>query len=111
MSYLAKEGFPVDMMEPVCISTPEEARKLGYLPAKKDKEKAEKLSVKYKKRDPGIPNSWPFKAQLMREQEAQRDLQREAHATAKENRIRERQLARQFELVAVKVAQAEPFVA
>ena len=57
MSYLAKEGFPVDMMEPVCISTPEEARKLGYLPGKKDKEKAEKLSVKYKKRD---PNCDPF---------------------------------------------------
>ena len=53
LSYLGSQGFPTDMMETVCISTPEEARKLGYLPKKKDQEEAEKLYASYKKRDPG----------------------------------------------------------
>ena len=53
LSYLESQGFPTDMMETVCISTPEEARKLGYLPKKKDQEEAEKLYASYKKRDPG----------------------------------------------------------
>jgi len=52
VSFLKSEGFPTDMMETICISTPEEARKLGYLPNKKDQEEAEKVYARYKKRDP-----------------------------------------------------------
>ena len=42
---------------------------------------------KYKKRDPGIPNSWPFKAQLlMQQQQAREDLV--AYVISKEQRDR-----------------------
>ena len=52
---------------------------------------------KYKKRDPGIPNSWPFKQQLIMQQEAAREAQRQADVASREAKIRERQLARQAE--------------
>ena len=48
-----------------------------------------------KKKDPGIPNSWPFKMQLLQEAEARRATEKEAHAAAREARIRDRKLARQ----------------
>eukprot|EP00962_Isochrysis_galbana_P035410 scaffold12132_cov103-Isochrysis_galbana.AAC.8 len=47
-----------------------------------------------KKKDPGIPNSWPFKAQLIEEQRAQREAQVLAMADAREAKKRERAAAR-----------------
>ena len=52
---------------------------------------------KYARRDPGIPNSWPFKQQLLLEQEAQKEAQKAAMAAAREARQREKALARQSE--------------
>ena len=53
--------------------------------------------AKYKKRDPGIPNSWPFKQQLLMQQEARKEAEKEAHAAARAHKLRERQMARQAE--------------
>eukprot|EP00965_Chrysotila_dentata_P079330 2615762-Pleurochrysis_carterae.AAC.3 len=43
-----------------------------------------------KKRDPGIPNTWPFKQQLLLEQEQQREAEVAARTEAREARKRER---------------------
>ena len=40
------------------------------MPPRRDQKRNPK---KFRKRDPGIPNSWPFKQQLLMQQEAQRE--------------------------------------
>jgi nuclear GTP-binding protein len=52
---------------------------------------------KYKKRDPGIPNSWPFKAQLLMQQQQAREDEKERMIAQREANVRERQLRRQAE--------------
>ena len=52
---------------------------------------------KHKKKDPGIPNSWPFKAQLIQQQEALRVARQEAAKSAREAKVLERQRLRQAE--------------
>jgi len=47
-----------------------------------------------KHKDPGIPNSWPFKTQLIQEQQAQRDAQIASMADAREAKIRDRAAAK-----------------
>ena len=49
---------------------------------------------KYKKRDPGIPNSWPFKAQLLMQQQQAREDEKERMIAQREANVRERQLRR-----------------
>ena len=51
------------------------------------------------KRDPGIPNSWPFKQQLLAEQEARREREVEEKLVAR--------AARKAELAAQRKAEAE----
>jgi nuclear GTP-binding protein len=61
---------------------------------------------KYKKRDPGIPNSWPFKAQLLMQQQQAREDEKERMIAQREANVRERQLRRQAEqAMAAAVAQ------
>ena len=50
---------------------------------------------KYKRKDPGIPNSWPFKQQLLKQQEEQREAARLTAIEAREAKVRERQRQRQ----------------
>jgi len=50
-----------------------------------------------KKKDPGIPASWPFKAQLIAEQQAQREAQLAAQAAAREFKRAERAAAKRAE--------------
>ena len=52
---------------------------------------------KYARKDPGIPNSWPFKQQLLKQQEEQLQDAKEAMRAAREAKILERQKARQAE--------------
>lgn len=47
-----------------------------------------------KKKDPGIPNSWPFKAQLVQQQQEQRETQLAAMIEAREAKKRERAAAK-----------------
>lgn len=64
---------------------------------RKERRDKKKNPEKYKKRDPGIPNSWPFKLQLIQQQEAQKEAiaaQREASRLA---RIRAKAVERQQE--------------
>ena len=55
---------------------------------RKERKDMRKNPAKYKKKDPGIPNSWPFKLQLLQEQEAQRETARVAKETARVARIK-----------------------
>jgi len=58
---------------------------------RKQRKEAKRNPNKFrKKKDPGIPNSWPFKQQLLLEQEAQRVVAAEAQKEAREARKRER---------------------
>ncbi|KAL1499888.1 hypothetical protein AB1Y20_012571 [Prymnesium parvum] len=70
------------------------------------KERREKKSnpQKYKKRDPGIPNSWPFKLQLLQQQEAQKDAAAAQREAARLARIRSRAAARQAAAAAAAAA-------
>ena len=47
-----------------------------------------------KRKDPGIPNSWPFKAQLIEEQTAQRQAQIQSMTDAREAKVRDRAAAK-----------------
>ena len=62
---------------------------------RKTRKDMKKNPQKYKKKDPGIPNSWPFKAQLLKQQEEQREAAKEALKAAREAKVLERQRARQ----------------
>ena len=62
---------------------------------RKQRREARRNGNKYAKKDPGIPNSWPFKAQLIQQQQEQKVAAALANAAAREAKIRERQLARQ----------------
>lgn len=64
---------------------------------RKQRREQKKNPERFKKRDPGIPNSWPLKLQLIQQQEAQKEAivaQREAERLA---RIRAKALERQQE--------------
>lgn len=50
---------------------------------KKQRREAKKNPNKFKHKDPGIPNSWPFKQELLAEQEQARTDEREMHARAR----------------------------
>ena len=64
---------------------------------KKTRRDMKKNPKKHMKKDPGIPNSWPFKQQLLQQQEEQRVATKEAMVEAREHKILERQQARQAE--------------
>ena len=49
---------------------------------------------KHKKKDPGIPNSWPFKQQMLQDQELQREKDIDSLQLAKETRKKERAVRR-----------------
>ena len=49
---------------------------------------------KHKKKDPGIPNSWPFKQQMLQEQELQREKDIDSLQLARETRKKERAVRR-----------------
>ena len=72
---------------------------------RKQRRDAKRNPHKYKKKDPGIPNSWPFKEQLLREQQARREAEREAQATAREARKAERRAEREQAAALQKAAQ------
>ena len=55
---------------------------------------------KFARKDPGIPNSWPFKQQLLQQQEEQREAAREAAQLAREAKQLQRQQQRQAEAAA-----------
>ena len=54
-------------------------------------------NAKRKKRDPGIPNSWPFKQQLLAEQETRRAAEAEERAIERAARKAERAAQRAAE--------------
>ena len=64
---------------------------------RKQRKDMKRNPLKYHRKDPGIPNSWPFKQQLLQQQEQQRDDARAAMAAAREAKILERQRQRQAE--------------
>ncbi|CEG35464.1 guanine nucleotide-binding protein [Plasmopara halstedii] len=65
---------------------------------KRQERKAEKLSQHKKKKDPGIPNNWPFKEELLLQVEQARlaeiDAQRLAQQQRKEDKKKAKQLAK-----------------
>ena len=61
---------------------------------RKQRRDAKRNPHKHKRKDPGIPNSWPFKQQLLQEQELQREKDIESLQLARENRKKERALRR-----------------
>ncbi|GMG16783.1 unnamed protein product [Phytophthora fragariaefolia] len=65
---------------------------------KRQERKAEKLQQHKKKKDPGIPNNWPFKEDLLLQVEnarlAEMEAQRQAQAQRKEDKKKAKQLAK-----------------
>ena len=53
---------------------------------RKQRRDAKRNPHKHKRKDPGIPNSWPFKQQMLQEQELQREKDIESLQLARENR-------------------------
>ena len=58
---------------------------------------AKRNPQKHRKRDPGIPNSWPFKQKLLAEQEARREREVEERAALKAARKEEQKAQRKAE--------------
>ncbi|KAG7375517.1 hypothetical protein PHYPSEUDO_000886 [Phytophthora pseudosyringae] len=65
---------------------------------KRQERKSDKLNQHKKKKDPGIPNNWPFKEELLQQVEQARlaeiDAQRQAQQQRKDERKKAKQLAR-----------------
>ncbi|EGZ20224.1 hypothetical protein PHYSODRAFT_558697 [Phytophthora sojae] len=65
---------------------------------KRQERKAEKLNQHKKKKDPGIPNNWPFKEELLLQVEQARlaeiEAQRQAQQQRKEDKKKAKQLAK-----------------
>ena len=64
---------------------------------RKERKEKKKNPDRFKKRDPGIPNSWPFKLQLIQQQEAQKEAAAAQREAARLARIRAKALERQQE--------------
>ncbi|KAG2768812.1 hypothetical protein JG687_00018862 [Phytophthora cactorum] len=79
---------------------------------KRQERKAEKLNQHKKKKDPGIPNNWPFKEELLLQVEQARlaeiDAQRQAQQQRKEDKKKAKQLAKLQRNLANDVAHVTP---